>query len=341
MNRTAHRLSPRAIDLTASDWIVRRNFGLTAAEESELECWQAADPRHAEALNRHDEAWTMLDRPRNAGRGDLMVRELGRRATHRRRRRRAGVGVAAAIAFAACGVIWQMQPVSRVPSIVSTGNAVLVLPEKRMLPDGSIVELRVGARIDVDFSRAVRRVSLQSGEAHFQVTKNVERPFVVTVGNVDVRAVGTAFAVQRGNTAIEVFVTEGRVAIEKQSATFAGTTAATTAESVAPATKETLATVDAGNRLRVEVGAAATTALPGAMTAAELAERLAWRAPRLEFSAVPLADAVALMNRHSSVRIEIADPVLARVPINGLFRADNTETFVRLIEASCGAKAER
>jgi ferric-dicitrate binding protein FerR (iron transport regulator) len=47
------------------------------------------------------------------------------------------------------------------------------------------------------------------------------------------------------------------------------------------------------------------------------------------------------MNRYSTIRIEIADTALARMRVNGLFRADNTETFVRLLEASFDATAEQ
>jgi len=33
---------------------------------------------------------------------------------------------------------------------------------------------------------------LVNGEAHFKVAKNKERPFIVVIGDVEVRAVGTA-----------------------------------------------------------------------------------------------------------------------------------------------------
>jgi ferric-dicitrate binding protein FerR (iron transport regulator) len=51
------------------------------------------------------------------------------------------------------------------------------------------------------------------------------------------------------------------------------------------------------------------------------------------------------MNRHASgspkVLLIVDDPVLARAPITGLFRADSSEAFVRLLEASFKLKAER
>jgi transmembrane sensor len=324
------------IDVAASDWVIRRNFGLTAGERVELARWQAADPRHAEAFTRHAEAWAMLDRPRSAGKGDLIVRELGARAI-KRRRRRVGATAGAVGLLCVIGLTWQgWRPLSQTRD-ASTASATVLLPEKRSLPDGSVVELKTGAQIEVDFSGVLRRVALRSGEAHFEVAKNPERPFVVTAGGVEVRAVGTAFAVQLGKTIVEVLVTEGRVAVERP-VHARGAGPAIAAASDAP---RDITTLNAGSRVVVELASQSATPQTNSLTSAQLAHRLAWRAPRLEFSETPLAEAVALMNRYSTVRIEIADPALARMRVNGLFRADNTDPFIRLLEASFDAKAER
>ncbi len=69
-------------------------------------------------------------------------------------------------------------------------------PERRELPDGSVVDLKPGAEIAVEFTPALRRVTLRAGAAHFAVVKNPARPFVVAVGDVEMRAVGTEYSVQ-------------------------------------------------------------------------------------------------------------------------------------------------
>ena len=67
----------------------------------------------------------------------------------------------------------------------------------------------------------------------------------------------------------------------------------------------------------------------------------------MEFSETPLAEAVAMMNRSSrgARRLELAiDPTaktLAREPVSGVFRVDNTEAFVRVLELSLGVQTER
>jgi transmembrane sensor len=106
---------------------------------------------------------------------------------------------------------------------------------------------------------------------------------------------------------VEVLVTEGRVTV------------------AAPAAEAAL--VDAGQHLAVAPRAQAV-ALPEAAISA----RLAWRSPRLEFSATPLAEVVALLNRHHRARFVLDDPALAAVPLSGVFRADETEALVRMLE---------
>jgi len=319
MSRVARLVSTAEIEAMASDWIVRAAAGLSAEEQDQLSRWRAADPRHDAACERLGRTWSILEQPRQAGRGEEMVRALSARA-RRRRGRMAAVTVALVGLFIA-GLGWQA---TRGDREASTRGAQLVMPEKRVLPDGGTVELKPGAAISVNYAGEWRRITLHRGEALFRVAENKARPFVVTAGGVDVRAVGTAFLVTMGSRDVDVVVTHGRVAVERTAA------------------METAATVvDAGSRVTVErarnVGAPAVVEI----SPAEMAERLAWSGPRVEFSDTALADAVALMNRHSKLKMIVDDPELAKLPVNGLFRVDNTETLVRLLESGFGVKAER
>jgi transmembrane sensor len=47
------------------------------------------------------------------------------------------------------------------------------------------------------------------------------------------------------------------------------------------------------------------------------------------------------MNRYNTVQFAIDDAALAGLRISGLFRADNIDTFVRLLEGTCGIESER
>lgn len=279
-----------------------------------------------------------VDWAHRAGAVDEILGELAMREARQRRRRRMllGSGLTTALVAALFFHFSRPQPVPPAP----VTSAIVSTPERRVLPDGSIVELREGAQIVVAFtadSVGPRRVGLQRGVAHFAVAKNKERPFIVTVGGVEVRAVGTAFSVDFGRKQIEVIVTEGRVAVDGRGA---GPTGATHG---LDATAQTLATVDAGSRVVVPVPEAGLALAAGPIEPvppAEMAERMAWRVPRLEFSGTPLAEALVMFNQHNEVKFVLADESLGRLQVSGFLRADKTETFLLLLETDFGLKAE-
>jgi transmembrane sensor len=69
--------------------------------------------------------------------------------------------------------------------------------------------------------------------------------------------------------------------------------------------------------------------------------------PRLEFNATPLAEVVALFNRHAVPRgaapasqLILADPALATLPLSGVLRADNIAVLLQIMESSYGIRAE-
>lgn len=339
-----------AIKDVAAKWKARADAGLSQPEEAELQAWLEADPRHRAALARFDSVWEKFDRPFHAGVSDQLLEALEVRAG-RRRRRQVISTVTGLMVLIAAGSVWRFAhqsdaaaPTDPVAASLST-HAVLLMPARQTLPDGSVVELKEGADIAVDFSPSLRRVVLRRGEAHFQVTKDATRTFVVAAGGVEARAVGTAFAVQLGTTAVEVLVTEGHVAVNQAAAA-----APVSASSQAPAAPEPLAVLGVSDRVVVNLSAQSVS--PPQVTAvqpAELDERLAWRAPRVEFTRTSLADAVAVLNRYSAgrrsageqgVHFVIADAALSDVRVSGLFRVDRTEAFVGLLKNGFGIAAE-
>ena len=281
-----------------------------------------------------------LDWARAVGAVDPVLQAVEKHvALNARRRCRVALGTAAAFAvIAVAGLALRTHtPTSAVAtaaSFANPGSAVVSQPERQVLADGSVIELRGDAVLTIDLRPELRRVVLARGEAHFQVAKDAARPFVVEAGGVGVRAVGTAFSVQIGTGAVDVLVTEGRVAVTE--------TAATTP--AAPAL------VDAGQRLAVVVeAAAAPTSSPAlvapepiAVTPTEIAERLAWRVPRLEFNATPLAKVVALFNSHASgaarPHLGLSDSTLAHLPLSGVLRADNLPVLLAILDTSYGLK---
>ena len=331
-------LRPEQIAQEAAAWVLRSDRGLTGSEQDEFSSWLAADPRHGEQLARHRRHWNRLDRlaqwrPEHGARPnpDLLAPPLpGRRRAWRFVA--VPLAAAAAIAFA----LWLLQPArdaaAERPAAIATATPADP-SASRVLEDGTVVDLNRGAILTTRYSPAERRVILERGEAHFAVTKNPGRPFIVQAGGVDVRAVGTAFNVRIDAAAVEVLVTEGRVQL--------GGIPGSPGAGDAPAPDTPPPVLEA--RQRAVVSRSVTPPPPqiDTLTRGEIERVLAWQQRLLDFNATPLREIVAEFNRRNVVQLVVSDAELASVRISAAFRSDNIEGFVSLLEAGFGARAER
>jgi transmembrane sensor len=270
----------------------------------------AAEPAVAAALR-------ALDRAVGSGAADRIARDLVARRRARRNRRIA-VGAAAACAVAALLLLRVPAPPVPAPGGAAAASALVTAPARQTLPDGSVAESKFGAEFAVEFTATQRRIVLRAGEAHFAVQKDAARPFVVAAGDVQVRAVGTAFSVGFAGSAVAVLVTEGRVAV---------------------ATPAAVAPTELGAGERAVVSPAAAPAPIERLTPAASAAHLAWRVPRIEFAATPLAEAIPLFNRHAGTRLAL-DPALGGLRLSGTLRADDLDALLVLLRGEFGLAAE-
>jgi transmembrane sensor len=292
---------------------------------------------------------TTFDWPRHAGTTGAVLQEMETQIRlHHRQRRRVRAAASALVILLVAGGIWQ----TRV-SWHSADTAGVVarepLPTRQVLPDGSVVLLRAGAELVLDFTPASRRVVLTQGEALFEVATNPDRPFVVRAAGVDVRAVGTAFAVDLKQATVEVLVTEGKVAVEKSVGATPPSGSATTttilplAVPPSPAVfAETLALVPARNRVVVEFSPQHATVRPAVVpiSESEINDRLAWRVAILQFSRTPLSEVIAMVNRHARARLVVEGDGFDQVRLSGAIRADNVDALLQLLESDHGISTE-
>ncbi|MFI5336249.1 MAG: FecR family protein [Opitutales bacterium] len=323
----------QSIDLEAAAWVIKRDRGLTAAEQDGYFQWLAADPRHGEWMARHQQTWQEFNllaqwKPEHSPEPnpDLLARH-----------RRAAVRYVwfGALAAAACLTLalyvwapWRSAtppPDSLTATITASGYG------RRVLPDGSVVELNRGARMEIAYTPAERHVNLLQGEASFTVAKNKQRPFVVRAAGVDVRAVGTAFNVRLDDRQVEVLVTEGRVQVND---------ASRGQSLLKPVSRGTIPVLEAGHMV-VVAALPVSPVPPVAVTPGETAHLLAWQPQLLDFNSTPLAEVVTNFNRRNTVQIVIGDAELRDMPIVASFRSDNVDGFVRLLELTSAVHAER
>ena len=346
-NDNVSAVPAESIGEIAARWVLRREEGLSSAEERELAAWEAADPRHAAALVERTQAWARFEPlVAESGTGILPVERHGHPACATRDARlRFVVPALAAAAAIALGVFSLVRTRWLAPAHAVQQTAV-VLPapcERLALPDGSLVELNRGARVRAAFTATERRLHLELGEANFTVASDASRPFIVAMpGGLEARALGTVFNVRssypevagqplrypkarggaenRLGAAAEVLVTEGTVRV--------------TPPQHAPVTLT----------VRQRVVVAKDPTIPPrveTLSDSEIATYLAWQPQMLDFDDVPLSSVIAEFNRHNSIRLVVADPAIAAVRMNGTFRSDNVAGFARLLEQSYAIRFER
>ena len=325
-----------AITQAAAEWAVRADRPLSDAERHAFEAWKTASPRHAAEYARIREPWEQLGAVGAVSRLSGLADVVEARAKRRRARRRIVVRTSAFFAAAAAVVIayvgWWRTTVPVAPAVAdaTAPAAVRVLAgtaRQVVLADGSVAALNGDSRIDTDFTPGERRVRLAQGEAHFAVTKNPARPFLVSAGAVTVRAVGTAFDVRLAADVVEVIVTEGSVRLEGPAL-----------ERLAAADRPSLV---AGERAVIDLSI--RTATPVALstpTRDEIDDLLAWKTTRLVFDRTPLDEVVSTFNRHNAQRLELGSPALRARTLTGTIRADNLDGLLASLETNADVTAE-
>ena len=339
-----------AIEDAAIAWLTERDDGFSPAREREFARWLRADPRHAAAVARLEQALGLLgelpefrteinsafDRAAPVVPFPPAKAEPPSRTTRRWPRVFAWTGVAAAIAFGAFTSWRALQPAPETHYATTVAGY-----ERALLDDGSTLELNAASAVRVRFTAAERRVQLEAGEAHFAVAHDTARPFIVSAGGIAVRAVGTAFNVRYvADGGVEVTVTEGKVSVgpalaagrareERGNYDSTGGTPASGGPTL----------LSAGERVVIPRRAPAPAVEkipPAALRAA-----LAWQSRLADFAEAPLADVVARFNSRSRIQLFLADEKLADRRIGGTFALDEAEAFVRLLERDGEIVCER
>jgi transmembrane sensor len=185
-----------------------------------------------------------------------------------------------------------------------------------VLADGSMVQVGPATRLRVRLEPARRRVVLEQGDALFRVAKDKERPFTVDAARAVVRAVGTAFAVERQADEVVVTVSEGRVAVTRP-VTFA---AAPPAEEVALSAGQQVAVTPSGQVSSVRE--------------VDRERALAWTEGKLVFVQEPVAHVIQQFNRRNRLQLRLNDPSLGQRFVSGVFDAFDPGSFADFLSTA-------
>jgi transmembrane sensor len=346
------------IKAAARDWLLRLSLeSPTELERAQCAAWCAEDPRHAAAYRRFESIWQ--DAAKLEELKPLATLPLARDPWWQRVRASLVVhplrwAASASLTAAITGIgLWFLLT----PAYYATGIAEV---RDIHLSDGSEVTLGARSSLAVAFRLHERRVALTSGIAFFSVTKNSSRPFIVLVGDKEVRVVGTQFEIRRDPAGMRVSVVQGTVEVmqvperARETAREAPHTVRLAARVTQPATATipngapiapTLLTPTESPEERIlTAGQQVTTALAGVIPDPQVMPRgepAAWRYGRQVYVDTPLRDIIADANRYSREPIEIADEGVANVRVSVTYPSDRIEEMVSALSRSLSLKVER
>ena len=308
----------------AAGWFARlQGEAATADDWLAFERWLAAAPAHAQAYEKLERLWVDLDSLE-------IARELGAPPQPRRRPRprhaeprRSGVGrrawigiggaLAAGLAVAAVGVgMW--------PAGVA-GQTYRTAPGQTRdltLADGTHIRLNAASQITVTLGRDARRVQMADAEAVFDVVHDARRPFLIAVGDRQVRVVGTQFNLRHRDGRVALTVRRGVVEVRPADALDA-----------APAR------VTVGQQLSHDIGTPLQT-----LTVADDAAAFAWTSGQLIYRDRPLSEVAGDLTRRFGEPVRVADPQTASLRFTGVLVTDREPDVLRRLQAFAPIRVE-
>ena len=207
------------------------------------------------------------------------------------------------------------------------------------LKDGSRIQLNTNSRIEVAYSAKQRLLTLIQGEARFDVAKDSNRPFTVTVGQKSFTALGTVFNVQKTNhQTMELLVTEGKVLIT-QATTSVIDIKDTLIQANTSFTSDNIAAtlVMSGEKAVITENSPSANTTPVEKISLDQINRdLAWQQGMLIFEGEPLSIALAEISRYTNSEFEIVDNELAKIKVAGYFKAGDIDGLLMSLQSNFG-----
>lgn len=308
----------------AARWFARlQGEAATGDDWLAFEHWLQASPAHAQAYERLESLWVDLDyapvarelggRPLLAAHRQHPARSASRNPVRRRVLWGAGAAIAAGLVVAV-GVGLQSPSVTDRTYVTAAGQT-----RDIALADGTHIRLNAASRITVRFERDARRVEMADAEAVFDVAHDAKRPFLIGVGDRQVRVVGTEFNLRNRQGLVDLTVRRGVVEVRP-----------------ADALESTPTRVTVGQELTHTVGQAVQV-----LKVSDPDASFAWTNGQLIYRDQPLSDVAADLSRRFGTPVRTADARTAALRFSGVLVTDNEADVLRRLAAYAPVRVER
>lgn len=296
------------------DWLLRLGDPLCPpAERHAFDAWLKLSTFHRDAWNRACRTWEVMGETVPVNAPAWQEPQPVRTYPSRRSARRWVISTGAtALAASLMAFVFLPSLIIRYQSDYRTGTS-----ETREinLSDGSIVSLGAESALAIDYSGSERRVRLLSGEAYFEVKRDVDRPFVVDAGgDMKVKVTGTSFDVNLTPQTASVQLAEGSV---------------------------DMVSIRTGGAMRLRPGDAVSVDRDNgeiSRSSVDIDAIASWRGGKLFVQDVPIRAVVAEIQRYHPSWITLASGELGEHRITGLYDLSNPDRALEALVSPYGAK---
>ncbi len=293
-----------SIDWQAAQWIDRMSRPVLDSDTAAaFDRWILTDPRHVDSYARLSAIWQSRGleaalaeaaHPADASNDDDVAPNRGWWRLAR------GAAVASLLALACVGGAQLL--VSEARYATARGGARTVA-----LADGSTVRMNGDTRITVRIAPWSRHVTLERGEAFFDVAHERLRGFSVDAGGASVSVLGTAFDIDRIDRDTRIIqVYRGLVSVD----------------------------AGAGRRWRLPAGSGLELSGEHVRSLKGVGgSRPGWTEGWLEANDMPMLQLVERLNRTAARPVRLADPALGDLLVTGRFQTNEPKNMLEAIAA--------
>lgn len=175
--------------------------------------------------------------------------------------------------------------------------------------DGTHIALGPMSKLQVAYGDDSREVSMDEGEAYFEVRRDKQRPFIITAGDTRIAVVGTAFNVKYTAYGVQVSVAEGLVRVTPHDGSLLR--------------RSDALAIPAGTELFVSPSRQAF------VRPIDISTPGGWRSGQLDYSDAALADIIMDLNRYLPGGVSLDDSAaIASRRLTTSFRTDRSMQFL-------------
>jgi transmembrane sensor len=318
--------SKQTIQEHASLWISRMDRGLTADEQKTLSIWLNESDAHKDALFNLAKLWDDLSVLNELS--DLFPLE-----TKTKQKRFVPIAMAASFAAIMLTSASLMFTDISLP-FINTSHQIAQIKDYQTkigeqvsfsLSDGTSIRLNTNSQIQVTFTQSHRQISLLKGEARFDVAKDKNRPFTVSVEDKSFTALGTIFNVQKNDiNNLELVVTEGKVLISDTNTINQRLDNIVASFKTLEHNKLAGSVVNSGEKSVVSHNTQISK-----ISLDQIQKELSWQQGMLIFDATPLNTALNEVSRYNDIQFEFTDKSLSDLKISGYFKSGDIDTLLQ------------